>query len=198
MRRADFSLVPTKALTLLNWNHSKYGGGNMPSISDFPPAGNMPSGNTWKTEKKNVQEQNKEGNQLDQIIESAQNHLKLLKYGRVPFADLLLQKTPACTEAMQAQHLGSLVLLHELNSPKHSVRFDKNKKLENLRRPGGHVVLVAGTYHLPGYHSKDPCQLSPNNRKGRDCISLSTRSILNSPHHALNQQYKQQFGINLH
>lgn len=32
--------------SLLNWNHSKYGGGNMPSISDFPPAGKMPSGNT--------------------------------------------------------------------------------------------------------------------------------------------------------
>ena len=48
MRRADFSLVPTKALTLLNWNHSKYGGGNMPSISDFPPAENMPSGKTSK------------------------------------------------------------------------------------------------------------------------------------------------------
>jgi hypothetical protein len=47
----------------------------------------------------------------------------------VPFADLLLQKTPTCAEAMQAQHLGSLVLLHELNSPKHSVSLDKHKKL---------------------------------------------------------------------
>uniref|UniRef100_A0A0A9FFI8 Uncharacterized protein n=1 Tax=Arundo donax TaxID=35708 RepID=A0A0A9FFI8_ARUDO len=32
--------------SLLNWNHSKYGGGNMSSISDFPPAGKMPSGKT--------------------------------------------------------------------------------------------------------------------------------------------------------
>jgi hypothetical protein len=74
---------------------------------------------------------------LIRSLNPAQNHLKLLKYGRVPFADLLLQKTPACTEAMQAQHLGSLVLLHELNSPKHRVSFDKHKKLETLRRPGG-------------------------------------------------------------
>jgi hypothetical protein len=52
----------------------------------------------------------KEANQLTLI--PVQNHLKLLKYGRVPFADLLLQKSAACTEAMQAQHLGSFVLLH--------------------------------------------------------------------------------------
>jgi len=77
----------------------------------------------------------------------------------VPFADLLLQKTAACAEAMQAQHLGSLVLLHELNPPKYSVSFDKHKKLEALRRPGGRVV--AGTYH-----SRAACRfhVSANNK----------------------------------
>ena len=39
------------------------------------------------------------------------------------------KKTPTRVEAMPAQHLGSLVLLHELKSPKHSVSLDKHKKL---------------------------------------------------------------------
>lgn len=36
-----------ETFTSLNWNHSKYGGGNMPSMSDFPPAGNNPSGKSY-------------------------------------------------------------------------------------------------------------------------------------------------------
>ena len=41
----------------------------MPSISDFPPAGKMPSGNTWKPRKKFVQAQNKaESKPINQIL----------------------------------------------------------------------------------------------------------------------------------
>jgi hypothetical protein len=164
MSRADFNLVPCKALTLLNWNHSKYGGRNIPSINDFPPAGKKPSGKTWKkTVKENAQEK-KEANQIDQITESSTE----------PSQTAEIWKGAICWSAssensrLYGSHAGTAPWF-SCSAPwaqpsQAHISFDKNKKLETLRRPGGHVILVAGTYHLSGYHSKDPCQLSPNNK----------------------------------
>jgi hypothetical protein len=40
----------------------------------------------------------------------------------VPFADLLLQEAPTCPEAVQAEHLVFLLLLHGFYSSKHTAR----------------------------------------------------------------------------
>jgi hypothetical protein len=49
---------------------------------------------------------------------------------------------------MQAQHLGSLVLLHELNSPKHSVSLDKHKKLQTRRTCESWYLPLQGSMSL--------------------------------------------------
>jgi hypothetical protein len=53
------------------------------------------------------------------------NHFKLFEDGRVPFADLLLQEAPTCLEAVQAEHLVFLLLLHGFYSSKHTARKQK-------------------------------------------------------------------------
>jgi hypothetical protein len=100
----------------------------------FHQQGRCHQGIPEKPLKKIVQEQNKaESKPLNRSIRSSnpgQNHVKLLEDRRVPLADLLLQETPTCPEAMQAQHLCFLVLLHGLNSPRHSAISDNSRNLE--------------------------------------------------------------------
>jgi hypothetical protein len=73
-------------------------------------------------------------NQWYWSVNPGQNHVEVLEYGRVPFAYLLLQGTPACPEAMQGQHLGFLVLLHELN-------FTRNRRSWGLKKARRTCVL---------------------------------------------------------
>jgi hypothetical protein len=73
------------------------------------------------------------------------NHVELFKDGRVPFADLLLQEAPTCPEAVQAEHLVFLLLLHGFYSSKHS----RQAQVVSGLKKGLERVVVA-TYHSSG------------------------------------------------
>jgi hypothetical protein len=75
-------------------------------------------------------------------MDPAQNHVKVLEYGRVPFAYLLLQETPACPEAMQTQHLGFLVLIHELKRTENLQETEESSGLKKARWTCGSWYLL--------------------------------------------------------
>lgn len=142
-----FQFGSSEALTLLNWNHSKYGGGNMPSISDFPPAGKMPSGKTWKTRKKIVQEQNKAGNKpINQISESRSEPCQTA--GR--WKGATCWSASSRNSHLSWSHVGTESLLScpapWAQLPKAQRKFRRRNKTWNLEDQGGYVV--AGTYHF--------------------------------------------------
>jgi hypothetical protein len=171
----------SKALTILNWYHSKYGGGNMPSISDFPPAGKTPSGKTWK-KGKSSRIKKKEGSKPISTEPSTE-----------PSQTAEVWKGAICWSAssekrrLYGSHAGTEPWFFcpapcELNSPKHSLSFDKHKKV------GLKKAWTCSSWYVPlqGYMSLSP--YTHTKKKGRDCILLSTKSILNSC--ILNQQYE--------